>query len=69
MKKIIQIACNGGISSESKHPLIYLHLDAVKQTSCPYCSKTFSLGNKKGKKPYVEACEAVVISKDQLGNS
>ena len=69
MKKIIQVACDGGISSESKHPLIYLHLDSAKRTSCPYCSKTFSLGKKKGKKPYVEACETVVLSQDQLGNS
>ena len=63
MKKIIQVTCNGGASSGSKHPVIYLHLTAKKETICPYCSKQFSLGKKKDKKPYVEACEAIVISK------
>ncbi len=60
MKKIHQVSCNGGKDSNSKHPLVYLKITAKKQTTCPYCSKTFSLGkNKLSKKIYVEASESV----------
>ncbi len=38
--KTITLSCSG--ADESKHPQVYLLLDANKVTICPYCSKEFT---------------------------
>lgn len=60
MTKIKQISCSGGKDSHSKHPSVYLKLNEKKNTVCPYCSKTFSIG-KRNNKYYIEAHEIVAM--------
>lgn len=48
--------CSGSLDSQSKHPLVYLHVNDSTATICPYCSKSFII-NTRNDKAYLEASE------------
>ncbi len=52
-----KINCSGGLDLESKHPLVYLHVNSKQVTVCPYCSKKFII-HKRNNRRYIEATEA-----------
>lgn len=54
-------SCAGGGEINSKHPLVYLNVNAKKETQCPYCSKRFIV-RKRNKKIYVEALDNVKLT-------